>query len=211
MQDVPGMQHRINTLQFNDLESISSEMECAKLIFHPNHQLQFNEPKSNAPKGSCYDAEFRTTEGRIIHCEFKKKTKNTVMSAKSVSNTCQDARKQLPKGKPGIIFLRLPEEWSCQPNFKEIIKPGLEQSVRQSDLLVAIVIAWERWLTNGGSARACLFLYDSWLNRRSRLFCEDVERSIQLFKEIPTNWFEIKTFVASTIEDLKRRIPMGNL
>ena len=207
-QTVPGIKHRIATLAQDDLESILGEMECARLICHPNNALRFIIPPEDSPtKGECYDAEFTTNAGRVVSCEFKAKSKETDMTAKSVWNTCNSARQQLPKGKPGIIFLRLPEQWTSQTRFKDIIQPGLEKAVRQSDRIVAVVIVWEVWWANGGQ-RMASYHFDSWLNKQSCFFDVDILESVKTFATAPENWVRIEEFVARMIQGLKERIPI---
>lgn len=208
LQRTTGVEHRLGTLKHDDLESILGEMECASFLYNADQNFRFVVPANDARRGSCYDAELTTAAGAIINCEMKAKSKETPMTAESVWNTCEHARRQLPKGKPGLILLRLPEVWSSTSDFKSVMRPGLEKAVRQSDRLVGIVIVWESWFSTAGQERLCIYAYDAWLNKRSKLFDEDIYRSISMLGTRPSSWASISQFVGSRLDELMRRIPI---
>jgi hypothetical protein len=57
----------------------------------------------------------------------------------TIKNSLSKARKQLPEGQPGIIFVKLPAQWVLQPNFA---KPSIilaERFAKSSDRVASVV------------------------------------------------------------------------
>jgi len=114
LQHIPGFKHRVAELKRNDLESALGEMEGARFLSHPSLKLRFVVPTGK--KGECYEAEITTLEERVICCEVKTKKEQTEFNQATVKNTIEHARKQLSKGKPGMILLHIPEGWATRDN-----------------------------------------------------------------------------------------------
>ena len=106
-QAVPGMEYRVSILQSDNLESALGELECFRLISSPEFNARFIVPTGQ--KGSDYDCEFETESGEVVCCEIKTKQESLDYTASTVLNTLDHARRQLPKERPGMVFLRIPE------------------------------------------------------------------------------------------------------
>jgi hypothetical protein len=95
-------------------------------------------------------------------------------------NTIEQARKQLPKDRPGIVWITIPEEWSTQPGAKAVVEKGIRRALRRTDRLVAVMVAFEVWEAVG-SGRLIQFRFTTALNITSRFYQDDVEAAIEEF------------------------------
>jgi hypothetical protein len=57
------------------------------------------------------DIEYAAGNGRMESCEVKCNLLSTDLNERSIINILKKAKSQLPKGKAGIILLRVPETW----------------------------------------------------------------------------------------------------
>jgi hypothetical protein len=179
MQAIPGIKHRIAIMRNGDLESALGELQCAKIVSAPQFKLRFIVPTGQ--KGADYEAEFVTPNGTVICCEIKTKKEATPLTASTIRNTCETARKQLPKGRPGIIFLRIPQSWITTDENKKAVNAAIAKIFRQSDRLVAIVLVREVWASPSDGGRAVVYLSDTIYNTRSSHYCDDVKLAVQMF------------------------------
>ncbi len=204
LQHVPGIQHRISTLHSCDLESAIGELECAASLSDPSHDLRFIVPVGR--KGSDYEAEVRTSAGRTVYCEIKTKTESTTLSEQTIWSTCEKARKQLPKGQPGLIFLRIPEAWVEIPGAKPLINRAIDKALRQSSRLVGIIVAWEVW-EYYGAGRAVYYMYSATLNERSPLFSDDIRELVEGRPgRIRPGWVELQPWLMARLPQLASSI-----
>ena len=204
-QNTPGIQHRIATLHLADVESALGELECARLVNRPGRQFRFVIPVGL--KGADYEAEFITPAGRPVCCEIKTKASTTNLSERTIWNTCEKARRQLPEDRPGIIFIRLPEEWCKKAGGQHTVQAGIDKVLRQSSRIVAVVTVHEEWHPND-AGRIVVYAYRTHLNRKSALYGSDIEQSITPVLQIPRSswWFDIALYVANNLPSLVPRV-----
>jgi hypothetical protein len=180
LQSVPGIHHRIKLMQSDNLEACLGELRCARLVADSRFKLKFIVPVANAPKGSCYEAEFTTAANRIVFCEIKTKRSDTPLTEKTITDTIQDARRQLPKGAPGIVLMQTPEPWRKAANFEAVIEAAVARPFRQSQRLVAVVFNWEEWVQGAGEIDHRYF-YEGKIahfNQKSPFFADDIPQSL---------------------------------
>lgn len=184
---------RIDQLQHCDLESALGEMECARLFSHPRLRLRFIIPIGE--KGKDYEAEFTTLDGRDVCCEIKTKKEQTELSRATVKNTLESARKQLPKGKPGVVLLHIPEQWITNPDAKKLVEAAIAKAFRQSSRLVAIMVVWDDWQAIHG-VQVTFGKYLPFLNGSSNLCSPDVENVFRRYVHVRhPNWIGLQPFV----------------
>ncbi len=173
LQGVEGLRERIALMSNHDLESALGEFECAALLAKPEFKFRFVTPEGT--KGLDYEAEVSTATSRTVCCEIKVKAETTVFDTSTLWSTLEKARKQLPKDKPGLIFVRLPEAWIRRSDVPQGIGDAVSKIFRQSHRVVGVVLRWEEWHTTptGGSFVASRFNYS--LNTDSKLYQADIK------------------------------------
>jgi hypothetical protein len=213
IQHIPGIKDRLSLMKNCDLESAVGELEVAAAMSNPSCSFRFMERikkigggYENKTLGNDYEAEVSTPSGRVVCCEIKTKSEGTRLTEKTVKDTCSWARRQMPKGRPGIIFLRIPEEWVEIPGAKQTIIRGINQVMRQSKRLVATVILYEVW-EYIGSGRGGHFLFTSVPNTRSPFYGEDVSALVQnLTGRMRNDWLEISHWVPERLHPLSAAV-----
>jgi hypothetical protein len=155
----------------DDLESAFGEFDCASLLARPSLKFRFIKPTGQ--RGSDYEGEVTAPGGRIVCCEIKTKSEHTPLSVETLPATIETARKQLPKGKPALIIIKLPISWLRESILVEIVESSVRDAFRTSQRIVAILLTWDEYaVVNNG--RLFVKKVRDYVNVRSSLFQPDV-------------------------------------
>lgn len=137
-----GFEGRFNKLQTDDLESVFHEMMIAKLVKMSNIPFCFID--EGGTTGMDYDLEMTLGNTRVA-CETKCKMESTETSESTIWATLEKGRKQLPKDKPGILFVSVPEAWLSHPDAETHMASAINKLFRQSRRVSTIILSWEIW------------------------------------------------------------------
>src|SRR5207244_167526 len=107
LQDVEGVERLVDEIKQGHLESRFAEIDCAAQIRNAGVPFRFLVP-STVPGQRAPDLEILLEGGDVTPCEVEGKKEDTALSLQTIVTTLDHARKQLPKGKAGIIFLKIP-------------------------------------------------------------------------------------------------------
>jgi hypothetical protein len=208
LQDIPGIDQRIQLMQRDNLLSAFVELQCARIMATPSCKLRFITPQNE--EQPYYDAEITTPAGRTICCEIKAKDETTVLDERAVISTIEQARKQLPKSMPGMVWITIPETWSTQPGAKAIVDKAVLRALGKSGRLVAVLVAFEVWETVD-TGRLMNFRFVSVQNVTSRFYQDDVDAVIQEFgsHRIP-EWYTldrvIEAFYPKSVDFVRKKL-----
>jgi hypothetical protein len=114
-QKVEGIEHKIQLLKSEDVESALAELEGIQLILSSNRKLKIVTP--SGIKGKDYDVEVYLADGTPVACEMKCKLESTDFSEATLRKTITDGAEQLPKDMCGAMFIKLPEIWKATSSF----------------------------------------------------------------------------------------------
>lgn len=162
LQDVDGIDARLEELCSGNVESIYSELEAGAFLLRRAVQFKYVNP--SGIKGADYDAEIRLPDGAKVNCELKCKAEVTDLGEGAVRNPLQAARKQLPSGEPGLVFLKIPEAWVAQPETAHVVPTAIDAFLRGTSRVLAVVLRWEQQHLQGADGGA-LVLYRFRLER----------------------------------------------
>jgi hypothetical protein len=156
LQSVPGFAARLERLKYSDVESAVAELEGAKLFALSAIPVRFVD--ETGERGADFDLEV-TMGTLLVACETKCKVETTALSEATVENVLQTARGQLPNDRPGIVFIKIPEQWAKQPEVERTLEDAVTKSLRGTGRVSAVVLHWEEWLGAHpqGAARATMF------------------------------------------------------
>jgi hypothetical protein len=104
LQEVDGFPILHSRLLAGEIEAVIGELEAATFLKRRGERFRFIKPTGNL--GGNYDLEILRKAGTIC-CEVKTKLESEVLTVKGVLNSLENARKQLPKDQPGLIFIRI--------------------------------------------------------------------------------------------------------
>jgi hypothetical protein len=141
LQEVEGIDARLEHLRSGNVESTYSELEGGAFLRRRSVMFRYVTPSGT--KGADYDAEIRLDDGTKVNCEMKTKAEGTDLGEGAVRNPLQTARKQLPPGEPGLVFLRVPEPWVRQPKAAQVVPGMIDAFLRVTSRVVAVVLRWE--------------------------------------------------------------------
>jgi hypothetical protein len=112
--------------------------------------IRFQWVQAHGVKGS--DCEILFVDdlgGEVGFCEVKAKVASTALSLNTLTATLRDASEQVPRGKPTVLFLRLPDPWVETEGFESVIDRALERhferEVTGSSPMVSVVLMWEEF------------------------------------------------------------------
>jgi len=194
LQGVDGLKQRISLMDKHDLESALGEMECAALLSHPKLIFRFVTPTGS--KGLDYEAEVMTSANRIVCCEIKAKSEQTSADAQTLWSTLEKARKQLPKSQPGLVLVRIPEEWVKQQDIQTIVSDAVVKVFRQSHRVVAVVLMWEEWTQTFDGWNLVVSRFKDYRNNKSRLYQSDIDDLLTVLGRASNpSWLSFHAFV----------------
>jgi hypothetical protein len=108
-QSIKGVEAVFDQVACGNVESAFAELETGKILTSCNVWFRYIWPGKKI--GHDFDIELRFPNGRLGCADVKSKAESTDISANTITNSLQQARKQLPPGHPGVIFLKLPMVW----------------------------------------------------------------------------------------------------
>ncbi|HXQ51853.1 MAG TPA: hypothetical protein VN802_12215 [Stellaceae bacterium] len=110
LQDIEGFDPLVERLKTADLEPAIAELHVGRILYINDVTFRFISPQGK--KGDDYDLKITYSDGTVVCGETKCKIESTDLGdGKTVANALQQARGQLPSDKPGIIFLKFPQQW----------------------------------------------------------------------------------------------------
>jgi hypothetical protein len=172
LQTVEGFDERIRGFLTGDssqMESIFAELQVAAII--DQHDLPFRFVASSPTKGESYDIDV-FKQGLQIHVEAKCKLESTDFHADTILDSLERARKQLPKGKPGVIFVKIPQAWVDDG---KLVRIDLEQItsrfLRQTKRVVSVIFYVQFVAIENGRLR-------------ERHICHEFENANSAFREM---------------------------
>jgi hypothetical protein len=141
LQSVEGFEHPLGQLANGQIESGLAEMQLGMMLYQAHHKLRYIDP--NIRPGKIHDIELDFSNGSTSCADIKCKKDSTDLSVETISNSLGEARKQLPKGCDGIVFVKVPQAWAAT-NGSEIFlaKPIIDASLaffRGTDRVALIV------------------------------------------------------------------------
>jgi len=134
-----------NDILNGELVSRFAEIEIGAHLMRRGIKFKFIEPSGEKTQ----DFDLKLIGKTEINCEIKHKIESTKVSINTIKNTLSKANKQLPKSKPGIIFLKIPFDWIKDRDFKKmlfsVITPFFK---RNKNHIIGIGIRWEEQDSN---------------------------------------------------------------
>jgi hypothetical protein len=141
LQDVEGIDARLEDLRLGRVESTYSELEGGAFLRRRGVEFRYVTPSGT--KGSDYDAEIPLPGGIKVNCEMKCKAEQTQLSDGAIRNPLQAARSQLPSGEPGLVFFKVPEAWIFQAEVAVVLPGIIDSFLRGTSRVTAVFVAWE--------------------------------------------------------------------
>lgn len=140
LQMVEGFHECIDRLKTGDADQIEAtlaELEFAKLLYWHDLNFRFVAPE-NRSGGDNYDFEISLDTHPIVCADAKCKLESTTIDASSVRNTLQEGRRKLPRDKPGILYVKIPQHWYDNTEMSAELQRIAENFLRNTERVVLI-------------------------------------------------------------------------
>ncbi len=108
LRHVGGMDNTLRLLYSGKVPDAFAELEVGKILTVFGKSFRVIDPRGQL--GSDYDLEI-DFNGTTVCADTKCKLETTEMSERSIENSLDQGRKQLPKDRPSILFVCLPQRW----------------------------------------------------------------------------------------------------
>lgn len=131
LQSIEGFDDKVRELATGDMgkmEATFAELQVARMLCEHDLDFRFIPAQQNPTRGENYDFDVFKYEGLPIHVEAKCKLENNPFKPESILTSLRDARRQVPKGKPSIIFVKIPQTWVEAGN---LVRSDLDALTRQ--------------------------------------------------------------------------------
>jgi hypothetical protein len=120
---VDGMQELLSNMKkAENPEGQFAELHIAKMLYVNKWPFQIVPP--SIKRGKSYDLKI-TYHDQTMCGETKCKIESTDISSKTIFNSLQTGRNQLPPDGPGVFFVKFPRSWMKHPNWKKITRQGV--------------------------------------------------------------------------------------
>lgn len=191
--DVEGIERVIDDIRKGQVQASCEELEFGSQLKKAAVRFRYVSPSTEQGKKSP-DIEIVLPDGQSMYCEIEGKEETTPLSPGSMYSSLEHARKQLPKGKPGLIVLKLPEEWISQSDLPDVAKDSLARFFRQTNRVVAVVFRWHvyRSLRAHGVVSADMYRVEQ--NEGSNLLAPVVKGVLGRFVPVgsPASWIDFR-------------------
>jgi hypothetical protein len=187
LQHAPGFDDRVDQMRTGPVEATYAEFDFARFLYI--HGIDFEFIVTRGVKGEDYDFGIRYPDRRAACADAKCRLEETEIRPETLKRPLEKARKSnLPKDKPGIVFVKVPQTWLLEAPVRQKIIAVVEDFLRQTERIVSVVLyasVVEKW-----KERAMLrnrHQFREFDNPRHRF---DQGKSWVLFRdfEVPPEW-----------------------
>ncbi|MGO4870345.1 MAG: hypothetical protein ACLPGW_06990 [Roseiarcus sp.] len=184
LQNVDGFDGCIAQMAHGQIESTYAELDIAKSLCAHNISFRFVRPTGR--KGGDYDLELFYPGGVTVCADTKCKIETTEISADSIKHSLGEARKQLPSDRPGFVFVKVPQHWIDEAQFRDAMIAAAEMFLRGTRRVVSVKF-YVSALVFVDNKIAHLMRYKEVSNPQNRF---DSGRDWDIFSdhEIPSGW-----------------------
>ena len=205
LQEFDGVEERVEKIRQGDLEPFYGELECVAQIKKANLTFSFVFPSGN--RGKDYDMEIMFSLGDKLNCEIEVTTEEKDLKQSAILNKLKGAKRQLPKGQPGMIFLKIPESWPKQPDSQAIINESLTRFLRDTNRVIAVVLRWEEFIMDLSKANPAVLkiLFRIEANTASEFYNSEIENILLQINNSPgKDWIRFRDIVKQISADGNR-------
>jgi hypothetical protein len=108
LETVPGFDLCLERLRHADIESTYAELDLGRMLYCGDVDFRYVKPRQ--VKGEDYDIEIVLPDW-IVCADAKCKIESTDFSIETIQNSLAHARKQFPKDRPSVVFVKVPPRW----------------------------------------------------------------------------------------------------
>lgn len=116
------------------IESTYAELEFGRILFH--YDLNFRFLARQATKSPDYELICR--DGIRSFADAKCKVEGSAVTESTIRNSIKDAWEQIPKDGPGIVFIKIPQDWAESRETRVLMRDTAVNYLRGTGRLASI-------------------------------------------------------------------------
>ena len=136
LQHVHGFDECIDRLRSGDLEGTYAELDLGRMLYLNRAAFRYVIPTQRI--GHDYDVEIIYDNGLTVCGDSKCKIESAAFSNSTIKTTLDRARSQLPKDKPGIVFVKFPPQWKEIANCEDLLFSAARSFLRTTRRVVSV-------------------------------------------------------------------------
>jgi hypothetical protein len=159
LQHIPGFADcAIRMKAAANPEPSYAELHIARMLYVNDWPFRFVVPKGK--KGEDYDFEINYYNNRVC-ADAKCKIETTELSASTITRTLTRSRTQLPADRPGVFFVKVPQNWIETREGQQTTIDGVQDFFAQSSgRIVSVALYGEALYFNNGVLQQSLARYE---------------------------------------------------
>jgi len=140
------------------IESTLAVFEIARELYWQDIKFEFIRRSGHAQRD--YDLRITYPDGRVACAETKCRIEETPYSVRKLEATLSKARKQLPRGQHGLLFIKIPDSWMDNLINRTDMTQAVEKFLRNTTRVVSVKLF------------SPLFIFENGAVFNLRRFCE---------------------------------------
>lgn len=189
LQAVRGFDTVLKKLHDDSVEAGFAELETGRLLAASRVPFRFIE--ATGVKGADYDLEI-IYAGEVVCADTKCKMETTERGISTLVNSLRVARSQVPKDRPGVIFVKTPQTWNPDGRDDSLLKDFERASAALGSERIVAVYFYNSLTLNFGPHSVGAVIVKSFLNPRHK-FRKDVawDKILEGVTEPMPSWLNI--------------------
>jgi hypothetical protein len=139
LQYIEGFDERCHLLRSGQIEATVAELEFGRFLYM--HDIEFKFVAPSGKKGEDYDCAITYSDGVIVCADAKCRMEASAIDPKMIKHALEIARrKNLPKDRPGIIFVKVPQTWLQSAETRVGIAETTREWLQGTQRIVLVVL-----------------------------------------------------------------------
>jgi hypothetical protein len=146
LQHIFGFDECLARLYEGNIEGTLAELDLGRMLYINAVPFRFIVPRGKLK--SDYDTEIIYPSGLVACADAKCKIEGTEFTERKIRSVLNEAREQLPRHRPGIVFVKVPASWLNDPRFLEVAQTAAQRFLGGVKRIVSVKyytspIAWQ--------------------------------------------------------------------
>jgi hypothetical protein len=139
LQHIPGFDHRVEQMRTGDPQSALAEFDFGRFLYI--HDVDFRYVSPSGQRGRDYDCEVTYRDGRVACADAKCRLEDSEVRPEAIRSALEKARrKNLPKDRPGIVFVKVPQHWLQFRDVRFGLVEVARDCLRQTERVVLVAL-----------------------------------------------------------------------
>lgn len=140
LRNISGFDHFVESIKRRDIEPAYFELTVANMLCEDGYNIRF----VNESGIKTQDYDLLCSVDDIQFCvESKSRRYSEVFNTKILLNALKKAKGQLPKTKPGVIFILISDSWLHNKSAEAIVTECVVNYLRTTERVNKVILIWD--------------------------------------------------------------------